>query len=75
MKVKTFSRVRLLATPWTEAYQVPPPMGFSKQEYWSGLPLPSPLRHHTCPHIMGMGKDTVLRRHRADREIDVHDKE
>ena len=37
-----FSRVRLLATPWTAAYQAPPPMGFSRQEYWSGLPLPSP---------------------------------
>ena len=36
-----FGRVRLLATPWTAAYQAPP-MGFSRQEYWSGLPLPSP---------------------------------
>ena len=38
-----FSRVRLCATPWTAAYQAPPSMGFSRQEYWSGLPLPSPL--------------------------------
>ena len=38
-----FSRVRFLATPWTAAYQAPPSMGFSKQEYWSGVPLPSPL--------------------------------
>ena len=37
-----FSRVRLLATPWTAAHQAPPSMGFSRQEYWSGLPLPSP---------------------------------
>ena len=37
-----FSRVRLLASPWTAAYQGPPPMGFSRQEYWSGLRLPSP---------------------------------
>ena len=37
-----FCRVRLFATPWTAAYQVPPPMGFSRQEYWSGAPLPSP---------------------------------
>ena len=37
-----FSRVRLCATPWTAAYQTPLPMGFSRQEYWSGLPLPSP---------------------------------
>ena len=42
VKVKSLSRVRLLATPWTVAYQAPPPMGFSRQEYWSGLPFPSP---------------------------------
>ena len=41
MKVKSLSRVRLLATPWTVAYQAPPSMGFSRQEYWSGLPFPS----------------------------------
>ena len=43
VKVKSLSCVRLFATPWTAAYQAPPSMGFSKQEYWSGLPLPSPL--------------------------------
>ena len=37
------SRVQLFATPWTVAYQAPPSMGFPRQEYWSGLPLPSPL--------------------------------
>ena len=48
MKVKSesevaqsFSRVQLLVTPWTAAFQAPPSMGFSRQEYWSGLPLPS----------------------------------
>ena len=41
VKVKSLSRVRLLATPWTAAYQAPPSMGFSRQEYWSGVPLPS----------------------------------
>ena len=40
--VKSLSRVRLFATPWTIAYQAPPSMGFSRQEYWSGLPFPSP---------------------------------
>ena len=40
MKVKSLSRVRLLVTPWTAAYQAPPSMGFPKQEYWSGVPLP-----------------------------------
>ena len=39
---ESLSRVQLSATPWTIAYQVPPPMGFSRQEYWSGLPFPSP---------------------------------
>ena len=43
VKVKSLSRVRLLTTPWTAAYQAPPPMGFSRQEYWSGVPLPSPM--------------------------------
>ena len=43
-KVKSLSCVQLLATPWTAAYQAPPYMGFSRQEYWSGLPLPSLLR-------------------------------
>ena len=43
VKVKSLSRVRLLATPWTAAHQAPPSMGFSRQEYWSGLPLPSPV--------------------------------
>ena len=42
IKVKLLSRVRLFATPWAIAYQTPPSMGFSRQEYWSGLLFPSP---------------------------------
>ena len=42
MKVKTESEVALLVTPWTAAYQAPLSMGFSRQEYWSGVPFPSP---------------------------------
>ena len=42
VKVKSLSRVQLLSTPWTAAYQAPPSMGFSGQQYWSGVPLPSP---------------------------------
>ena len=42
MCVKSLSRVRLFATPWTVAYQAPPSMGFSRQESWSRLPFPSP---------------------------------
>ena len=43
VKVKTLSRVWLLVTPWTAAYQAPPSMGFSRQEYSNGVPLPSPM--------------------------------
>src|SRR5574337_1282703 len=43
MKVKSLSRVRLLATPWTAAHQAPQSLGFSRQEHWSGLPFPSPM--------------------------------
>ena len=42
MKVKSVSRVQLFATPWTVAHQAPLSMEFSRQEYWSGLPFPSP---------------------------------
>ena len=41
-EVKLLSRVQLFAIPWTAAYQAPPSMEFSRQEYWSGLPFPSP---------------------------------
>ena len=43
VKVKSLSHVRLFATPWTAAHQAPPSMWFSRQEYWSGVPLPSPF--------------------------------
>ena len=43
MKMKLLSHVRLFATLWTAAYQAPLSMGFSRQEYWSGVPLPSPI--------------------------------
>ena len=42
VKVKLLSRVWLFVTPWTVAHQAPPSMGFSRQEYWTGLPFPSP---------------------------------
>ena len=42
VKVKSLSRARLFATPWTAAHQAPPSIGFSRQEYWNGVPLPSP---------------------------------
>ena len=43
VKVKSLSHVQLSATPWIAAHQAPPFMGFSRQEYWSGVPLPSPF--------------------------------
>ena len=49
VKVKSLSHVWLYATPWTAAHQAPPSMGFSRQEYWSGVPLPSPPP--LCMHI------------------------
>ena len=56
LEVKSLGRVRLLATSWTAAYHAPPSMGFSRQEYWSGVPLPSPnntlqVYINTCVHI------------------------
>ena len=46
VKVKLLSGIRPSATPWTTAFQAPPSMGFSRQEYWSGVPLPSPSKFH-----------------------------
>ena len=59
VKVKSLSHVRLFATPWTTAYQAPLSMGFSRQEYWSGVPSPSPIllaaaaakSHQSCPTL------------------------
>ena len=59
VKVKSLSRARLLATPWTAAHQAPPSMGFSRQEYWSGVPLPSPRE------FLGQCKYSIL--HYKDR--------
>ena len=52
MKVKLLSRVQLLATPWTAAYQAPPSMGFSRQEYWSGVVK--------ITHVIAVGSMVVL---------------
>ena len=50
VKVKSFSRVRLFATPWTVAHQAPPSMGFCRQVYWRGVPFPSRIQ---VSHIAG----------------------
>ena len=51
VKVKSLSCVRLLATPWTVAHQAPLPMGFSRQEYWNEVPLPSPIHTYEIMYI------------------------
>ena len=53
MKGKSLSRVRLLVTPWTAAYQAPLSMGFSRQEYWSGVPLPSSMIRDYYEQLQG----------------------
>ena len=52
VKVKLLSHVRLLATPWTAAHQTPLSMGFSRQECWSGVPLPSPREQYEKNEIL-----------------------
>ena len=61
VKVKSFSRVGLLATPWTAAYQAPPSMGFSRQEYQSGVPLPSPAKDCMHRQIQFLKENLVTR--------------
>ena len=61
MKVKSLSRVLLLATPWTAAYQAPLPMGFSRQEYCSGVPLPSPEFNSDDHNIYYCGQESLGR--------------
>ena len=62
VKVKSLSHVRLLATPWTAAHQAPPSMGFSKQEWWSGVPLPSlfPLEVNYLDFLLNIIDDSSL---------------
>ena len=67
MKAKSLSLVRLLATPWTAAHQAPPSMGFSRQEYWSVVPLPSPLAQSRKPQMsvslcVGCGGSGIVKR-------------
>ena len=74
VKVKSLSRARLLVTPWTAAHQDPLPMGFSRQEYWSGVPLPSPVEVSWLDHrkegfpwwLSGKESTCHCRRHEFD---------
>ena len=60
VKVRSLSHVRLSATPWTAAHQAPPSMGFSRQEYWSGVPLPSPATAIRAAQTANKGKNPGL---------------
>ena len=62
VKVKSLSRVRLLETPWTAAHQAPPSMGFSMQQYWSGVPLPSPQGGLACCNSFGRKESDMPKR-------------
>ena len=55
VKVKSLSQVRLFSTLWAAAYQAAPSMGFSRQEYWSGVPLPSPIFDHRYIYFHNTG--------------------
>ena len=57
VKVKSLSCVQFFVTPWTVAYHAPPSIGFSRQEYWSGLPFPSPTRSRTCWQLTTKGQE------------------
>ena len=70
MKGKSLSRVRLFATSWTAAYQAPPSMGFSRQEYWSGVPSPSPLL--TIVTIISLFSWEALRPLYFSLQLDIH---
>ena len=59
--VKSLSRVRLFVTPWTVAYQAPPSMGFSRQEYWSGLPFPSPSSFTFIKRLLSSSSLSAIR--------------
>ena len=66
VKVKSLSSVRLLATPWIAAYQAPPSMGFSRQEYWSGVPLPSPAGSVSEGQMASVFRKERVKRLRVD---------
>ena len=71
MKVKSLSPVRPFATPWTAAYQAPPSMGFSRQEYWSGVPLPfgsSPQSAQVCVFRFSVCKQVLVSRRMRFRD-------
>ena len=59
VKVKLLSGIRPSATPWTAAFQTPPSMGFSRQEYWSGVPLPSPEKWYRWSYFQNRNRQNI----------------
>ena len=70
LKVKNESEVAVMldsATPWTASHHAPPPLGFSRQEYWSGVPLPSLPFAHTAPQFLPAPAFSLVRQHASVR--------
>ena len=65
--VQSLSHVRLFATPWTVAYPAPPSMGFSRQECWSGLPLPSPAKDMVFPVVIYGCESWIIKKAECQR--------
>ena len=57
--------------PWTAAYQAPPPMGFSRQEYWSGVPLPSPLEYLQFSSVQSLSCVQLFVTHESARQASL----
>ena len=71
VKVKSLSCVRLFATPWTVAYQAPPSMGFPRQEYWSGVPLPSLVPNVYLSKIFNISLYKLPLKHNLAKQINI----
>ena len=70
VKVKSLSRVRLFAIPWTAAYQAPPSIEFSRKEYWSGVPLPSPTGVGSLSLFQGIFPTQGIKRRSPTLQVD-----
>ena len=72
VKLKSLSCVRLFSTPWSAAYQAPPSMGFSRQEYWSGVPLPSPFFILLISTPVSVSESMSIYGHLASLDIPIY---
>ena len=72
VKLKSLSCVRLSSTPWSAAYQAPPSVGFSRQEYWSGVPLPSPFFILLISTPVSVSESMSIYGHLASLDIPIY---